>query len=268
MAASSKAEAAEKEAYQKLHRLLGNPPAFAQPAGFSTDFPDFGFRLNVDRKNIDVFIEYKADAKAQMGSMRDWKFDGTKFYTSDKTNAEKEGLIAVMNKSSDCVKNGKRILGDMKTYFDKSVKEISSGMLTTIKDQQLRRAKLVNFTHNTANYQLAKIENSAMGQGILDHYHKKFTKGLRSDADYSILMMMIGDELWYLEDSGTIDPSSKTKIAEKFGVKNFAVMNSLKANLEVRIQPRGLSAPNKPVSIDVMASFRLAGKPSAGTRVI
>ena len=45
-------------------------------------------------------------------------------------------------------------------------------------------------------------------------------------------------------------------------------MNQLKANLEVRIQPRGLSAPGKPVSIDVMASFRLAGKPSAGTTVI
>lgn len=268
MAASSKAELAEKQAYEKLHRLLGNPPAFAEPAGFSTDFPDFGFRLQVDKKNVDIFIEYKADAKAQMGSMRDWKFDGSKFYTSDKTNAEKEGLIAVMNASPECVKNGKRILTDMKTYFDKNVKEISSGMLTIEKDQKVRRAKLLNFTHNTANYQLAKIENAAMGQGILDHYHKKFIKGIRSDADHSILMMMIDNELWFIEERGSLSASSKTKVAEKFNVPNLAVMSSLKANLEVRIQPRGLSAPNKPVSIDVMASFRLAGKPSAGTRVI
>lgn len=268
MATSNKAEIAEKQAYEKLHKLLGRPQAFAEPAGFSTDFPDFGFRLQVEKKNVDVFIEYKADAKAQMGSMRDWRFNGSQFYTTDKGNSEKEGLIEVMNSSPDCVKNGKRILSDMRNYFDKGVKEISSGMLTIEKDQSQRRAKLLNFVHNTQNYQLAKIENNAMGQGILDHYHKKFTKGIRPDADHSILMMMIGDDVWFIEEKGTLSAAGKKMVAEKFGVNNFATMNALKANLEVRIQPRGLSAPGKPVSIDVMASFRLAGKPPTGTRVI
>lgn len=268
MAASIKAQLAEKAAYDKLHKVLGSPVAFATPAGFGTGFPDFGFRLMVDKKNIDVFIEYKADAKAQMGSMRDWRFDGRKFYTPARGDDEKEILIDIMNDNPECVKNGKRILNDMKTYFDKNVKEISSGMLTIEKDQKQRRKKLMNFVDNTANYQLAKIENNSLGQGILSHYHKKFVSGIRRDADYSMLMMMIGDELWFIEDRGTLDRSGKDKVAARFGVNSFTTMSQLKANLEVRIQPRGLSSASKPVSIDVMASFRLAGKPPSGTKVI
>ena len=203
-----------------------------------------------------------------MGSMRDWVFDGKTFSTNDKESQDKQTLIAVMNASPDCIKNGKRILDDAKKYFDKRVQKIYSGMLTIESNKDLRRSKLVNFTHNTANYQLAKIENATLGQKILDHYHHKFVKSKRSDADHSILMMMIGEEIWFIEESGNLSPAEKKMVAEKFGVKNIAVMNQLKANLEVRIQPRGLSAPGKPVSIDVMASFRLAGKPSAGTKII
>jgi hypothetical protein len=270
MAASDKAKQAEIDAFKRLSKLLGNPEAFAEPAGFDTGFPDFGFRLQAEKKNVDVHIEYKADPKAQMGSMRDWKFNGKQFIISanDKDNSDKQTLIAVMNSDQSCVKNGVRILKDAQMYFDKKVTEISSGMLTIEKDQKVRRAKLLNFTHNTANYQLAKIENADMGQKILDHYHNKFVKSIRSDADHSILMMMIGKEIWFIEEKGNLSAKGKLQIAEKFGVNNIAVMNQLKANLEVRIQPRGLSSPNKPVSIDVMASFRLAGRPSAGTTII
>jgi len=45
-------------------------------------------------------------------------------------------------------------------------------------------------------------------------------------------------------------------------------MSGLSANLEVRIQPRGLNSPNKHASIDVMASFRLGGAPGAGVKVL
>lgn len=268
MAASNKAEQAEKQAYEQLSKKLGKPEAFAEPAGFATGFPDFGFRLFVDKKAVDVHIEYKADPKAQMGSMRDWSFDGKRFTTNDKESTDKETLISVMNASADCVKNGQRLLKDAQTYFDPRVKRIYSGMLTVEGDKQARRAKLLRFTHNTDNYQLAKIENATLGQKILDHYHAKFHKAIRSDADHSILMMMIGKELWFVEEKGALAASSKLKVAQQFGVQNIPVLSQLKANLEVRIQPRGLSAPDKPVSIDVMASFRLAGRPSAGVTVI
>lgn len=268
MAASDKAQQAEINAYNKLMKQLGDPEAFAKPAGFGTGFPDFGFRLLINKKKVDIHIEYKADPKAQMGSMRDWIFDGQKFSTSDKQSTDKETLISVMNADSVCKKNGVRLLKDMKTYFDKRVSKLYSGSLTIESDKKKRRANLITFTQNTANYQLAKIENATLGQKILDHYHHKFIKSVRGDADHSILMMMIGNEIWFVEERGTLDAAGKKMVAEKFGVNNFAVMNSLKANLEVRIQPRGLSSPDKPVSIDVMASFRLAGKPSAGTKVI
>ena len=267
MAASDKAKQAEISAFNKLKKLLGNPEAFAEPAGFDTGFPDFGFRLNVEGKNVDIHIEYKADAKAQMGSMRDWIFDGTKFITPS-DSPDKETLIAVMNGSPDCIKNGKRILSDSKQFFDKKVSKISSGMLTIEKDKKIRRSKLLNFTQNTANYQLAKIENTQLGQKVFDHYHNKFNKSIRGDADHSILMMMIGNDVWFIEEKGNLSATGKKMIATKFGVNNIAVLNQLKANLEVRIQPRGLSSSDKPVSIDVMANFRLAGKPSSGTTVI
>ena len=141
-------------------------------------------------------------------------------------------------------------------------------MLTVESNKDMRRSKLLDFVHNTKNYQLAKIESADLGQKILDHYHHKFEKSIRGSADHSILMMMIDNELWFLEEKGNLSNDGKKKVAVKFGVTNIATMSSLKANLEVRIQPRGLSAPGKPVSIDVMASFRLAGKPSAGTKVI
>lgn len=268
MAASDKAFQAELDAFTKLKKLLGNPEAFAEPAGFGTGFPDFGFRLMANKKKIDVHIEFKADPKAQMGSMRDWSFDGRTFTTNDKNSSDKETLIAVMNADSECKKNGIRLLKDLQTYFDKRVSKIYSGALTVESDKKLRRSKLLNFKQNTSNYQLAKIENATLGQKILDHYSAKFKKSQRGDADHHILMMMIGKEIWFLEEKGNASPQEKQMIAQKFGVQNIAVMSSLKANLEVRIQPRGLSSPDKPVSIDVMASFRLAGRPSAGTTVI
>ena len=83
-----------------------------------------------------------------------------------------------------------------------------------------------------------------------------------------MLMMMIDNEIWFIDEIGTATKEVKQGILEKFGAKSIPVLSNLGAALEVRIQPRGLSAPGKPVSIDVMASFRLSGKPSNGLKVI
>ena len=267
MAVSSAAQKAESNAFARLSKKLGKPHAFAEPAGFETAFPDFGFRIFVGGKKVDLHIEYKADAKAQMGSMRDWAFDGTKFSTPDSSNDEKSELIDIMNSSRDCVANGKRLLSDFQKYSDKSIKKIYSGMMTIEKDKEVRRAKLVHFANNTKNYQLAKIDDKAIGQKIIQHYKYKFTKSMRKDADYSLLLMMIDDQMWYVDSKGTLSNADQQKVADMLGGK-IPVMSSLKAQLEVRIQPRGLSAPNKPVSIDVMASFRLSGAPPSGLKVI
>ena len=268
MAVSTKAELAEKNAYNKLLKKwsLTSKDAWAAPAGFSTGFPDFGFRLNLGEKQVDVWIEYKADSKAQMGSMRDWVFDGNKFTTPNPT-PEKEELITIMNETPEAIKNGKRLLNDLKKYADSRIQKIYSGTMTIESDKVRRRQKLIDFAEKTDNYQIAKIDNTVLGQGIIKHYKKKFKSGLRSDADYSILLMMIDNEIWFIEEDGRIDLKERQQFFDKIGTINLPKLSNLKAQLEVRIQPRGLSAPGKPVSIDVMASFRLSGKPAAGFRV-
>ena len=268
MGVSTNAQLAEKLAFERLSKRLGKTTAFAKPAGFDTGFPDFGIRMIIDDKKVDLHIEYKADAKAQMGSMRDWVFDGTRFSTPDNTSDEKKDLIDIMNSSPECIKNGKRLLGDFKKYADPKITKIYSGMMTIEKDQKVRRKKLENFAANTNNYQLAKIQDSTLGKKIIEHYESKFKKSKKSDADYSMLMMMIDDEIWFIDEIGTATKEVKQGILEKFGAKSIPVLSNLGAALEVRIQPRVLSAPGKPVSIDVMASFRLSGKPSNGLKVI
>ena len=45
-------------------------------------------------------------------------------------------------------------------------------------------------------------------------------------------------------------------------------LRGLTAQLECRIQPRGLTSKGaKPTSIDVMASYRLKGRPQGGVKV-
>ena len=268
MGVSTKAQAAEKQAFEKLAKRLGDAKAFAKPAGFDVGFPDFGFRVIIDGKKIDFLIEYKADAKAQMGSMRDWVFDGTRFTSPDTQSEEKRDLIDIMNSSTECKKNGKRLLADFKKFSDPKIKKIYSGMMTVEKDQKERRRKLESFVSNTDNYQLAKIQDNKLGNKIIEHYRVKFKKNARSEADYSILLMMIGSEIWFVDDLGSVSRDIKKKIAERFGASSLPVLNNLVAALEVRIQPRGLSQPGKPVSVDVMASFRLSGKPSNGHKTI
>jgi hypothetical protein len=265
MGVSSAAQQAEINAFNKVKRALGNPEVFAEPAGFETSFPDFGFRLYINKQAVDIHIEYKASKKDQMGSMRDWIFDGNKFSTN-KTDEAKSDLIEIMNSDSTCINNGKRLLNDFKTYFDKRVNKIYSGMLTVESDQKVRRVNLKKFVANTDNYSLAKISNDDLGNKIIDHYKTKFKKVKKSDAVSSLLMMMLGNEIYFISRIGTVKDDLKI-INDLLSSSPIPTMRNLSAALEVRIQPRGLSNEGKPVSIDVMASFRLTGKTAAGAQV-
>ena len=267
MAVSSAAQQAEKNAYSKLSKLLGNPEAFAEPAGFETAFPDFGLTLIMNKTPLDLHIEYKADAKAQMGSMRDWIFDGKKFTSNDTKNEDKKDMLEIMSMNKTCVDNGKRLLKDLKDHFDKRVTKLYSGVLTIQPDKQIRRARLLEFVQNTKNYQLANIDDTSMGDLIISHYKNKFKKS-RKGNNPSVLMMMIANELWVVEKTSNVTDMMMKNLYQRLNVDKVNEMSSLKAKLEVRIQPRGLSSPSKPNSIDVMASFRLSGKPSGGTTVI
>ena len=271
MAISNKALDAEIAAFNKVSNILKKVKAttFAKPAGFGTGFPDFGFRMIIDGKKVDIHIEYKADAKAQMGSMRDWIYDGNgnQFTTPNLDSTEKQMLIDLMNVSADAKRNAKRLLKDLNTYVDPGIKLLYSGSLTTIKDKQLRREKLEAFAENTENYQIARIKDTSLGNEIITHYKKKFKAVRKPDANASVLLMMIGDKIWMVDKTPTFNAAVEREVASMFGQTKIPTIGQLSAALEVRIQPKGLNSPGKAVSIDVMASFRLNAALSGGISV-
>jgi hypothetical protein len=274
--ASDKAYRDEEAAYYALIKKLGtSATVWRTPAGADAGFPDFGFTLSLPMGKVALHIEYKNSSTAQMGSMRDWIFNGDTFTTNDKNNEEKAALLFIMNNTQTAIANGRRLLKDLQTtsYATKGIKTLSSGSMTIIKDQALRRAALVSFASRTENYQIANISDTTLGNGILTHYKNKFSKS-KKDPDVTgakghVLLMLIKDEIWYVDKSGVDDQTMK-QISSLLGVRTINKLTGLTANLEVRIQPKKLSSANanKPVSIDVMASFRLKGKPTSGVKVI
>jgi hypothetical protein len=273
MGANTKAFDDENKAFAALEKKLGKThPAFAKPMGADAGFPDFGFTIAIDDKTkVDVHIEYKNSHTAQMGSMRDWRFDGSKFYTPDVKSEAKQELITLMNNTPEAVQNGKRLLRDFKKYFHAKVTEIYSGMLSIVPDKFARRPLTESFADNTQNYNIANISSNSLGNKIITHYKAKFVKNIRSGSRKNVLAMMIDKEIWIV-DFKNVTKDEIEKISTIFGAKKeFNKLNNLTAKLEVRIQPRGLNAPAsnpKPTSIDVMASYRLQGKPSRGTKIL
>jgi hypothetical protein len=266
---SAKAQAAENKAFADLGNKLVGSKAIVSPAGFDAGFPDFAYRVKLKNgKTIDLHYEYKADYKAQMGSMRDWHFNGRKFSTPDLKSESKKELIDIMNNTPEAITNGKRLLKDLKTYFSKDVKKLYSGSMTIIKDKENRKTKAQEFANQTNNYQIAQITGDVLGQKIIDHYKTKFVKNLKAGSAASVLFMMLKDKIWLVDTNGILSKSDLSEIAAQHGLTKLDSLKNLSAKLEVRIQPRGLNSPKKHASIDAMASFRLAKAPAGGGKVI
>jgi hypothetical protein len=267
---ASNANAAEQASFEKVRKLLGNPEVFAMPAGSDQKFPDYGFNMMLNGKTYCLQFEYKLNAKAQMGSMRDWIFDGNEFTASGSSDS-KEIMLYVMNHSKSCIKRGKEILKEFQTYGDKRINKIYSGMLTVEKDQKVRRNSLMKYVDNKkTDYQLAKISDSALGDTILEHYRTKFNMNLNRKVNGgNILFMVIGDQIFYVMKTSTVNQSTVDEFAKYFNpnIDKFVTLNNLSASLEVRIQPRGLNTPGKAVSVDVMSSLRLDGLKKTGTKI-
>ena len=184
---SANAQKAETDAYKKVGKILTTGKSLVAPAGFDQGFPDFAYRVTLkNAKKIDLHFEYKANNKAQMGSMRDWKFDGKKFYTPAMDNESKEELIYMMNNTPEAINNGKRLLHDLQKYVSKNIRELYSGSLTIIKEKDERRILLEEFAKNTANYTVATVQDAALGKKIIDHYKKKFKANLETGSDAKI----------------------------------------------------------------------------------
>lgn len=267
---SAKAQEAENNAFTNLGNKLGSQSkVLVSPAGFDAGFPDFAYRVTLsDGTKVDLHYEYKADYKAQMGSMRDWHFDGSIFSTPDGDSESKKELISVMNDTPTAITNAKRLLSDLQKYFHKDVKKIYSGVLSIVSDKSMRKNLAQHFANNTDNYQIAMISSPAMGKKIIDHYKAKFKKNLKPGSNASLLFMFLKDKVWLVDTSGTLTAARKQEVANMMGLTKLDNLSGLEAKLEVRIQPRGLNSPAKHASIDVMASYRLAKAPMGGGKVI
>ena len=268
--ASDKAFRDEENAFKKVKAILRDTATvFEKPAGAGTGFPDFGFTVTLPQGKVDLHIEYKNSSTAQMGSMRDWVFDGREFSTPDKNNNEKKDLLYIMNNTGVAIANGKRLLSDLQKYSHPDIKTLYSGTMTIIKEKIPRKIALQNFADKTRDYQVANIANADLGNGIIKHYKQKFKKSInQSRAKAHILIMMIKDEIWYVDTAGPVNNDTIKQIATLLGARNINKLSGLVANLECRIQPRSAElTKSKPASIDVMANFRLKGKPTGGTRI-
>ena len=264
---STKAQLAEKKAFQQVREML-NGRTLVAPRGFDAGFPDFGFRVELDNgRKIDLHFEYKADYKAQMGSMRDWVFNGRSFFTRDDSET-KQQLISVMNETPQAITNAKYLLNSMQTYISRDIREIYSGSLNVIRNMDERKILLQEFATNTRSYQIANINDNILGKKIIDHYKTKFKRNILSTSDASVLFMMLNDKVWVMDSTYNMTEDDITQLASRFQLKDFDTLKNLSANLEIRISPRGLSRYSRRASIDVMANFRLKYPPVNGSKII
>ena len=279
------ADQKEIEAFYAINQMLENDSptnyAFVTPRGSDTGFPDFGFNVRTsNRKSIDVHIEFKKDAGAYMGSMRDWVFDGRQYRPGAKAidDADKELMLLSMNKNPTIVAGGKRLLkafDDAAKKHGLRVKELANYTLARLappKERKLRQAVAQEVKNNNVQ-QIGNIQGG-FGSTIIDFYNKKFKKAIRSSADGSILLFMIKDRVWLMNQDGNVDQDDIKEIAQKFGVREFDSRNfnrsSIDADLEVRISIRKADDLFKQPFIDVKAGMKMRRQsaPRGGTRII
>lgn len=242
----------ERNAYRRLKKR-GDFKSFATPSGATTDFPDFGLRAVIDEVVIDLHFEYKQSRYAQMGSMRDWVFDGEKF-TSPAEDEVKVLMLTAMNDSAETVANAKEMLVQFQTHCDPDITFIGGAMLNHITDMEERRAKLTTFGQAVPSFTIGNIKGQDLGEAMLSHYRSKFAP--RKGADVSYLLMMIGDQVYVVDRNGpSIQADVRGKLCDMIGCSSLPVMQTPSAALEVRVQPIGLMTGR--AKIDPMASFRL-----------
>lgn len=243
----------ERIAYRRLKKR-GNFKSFATPSGASADFPDFGLRTTIDDIVIDLHFEYKQSRYAQMGSMRDWVFDGEQFTSPADNDDTKHMMLLAMNSSPECIRSAQDMLLQFQQYCDADISFIGGAMLNHIKDMDERRAKLDAFKTAVSSFTIANIKGEDLGEAMMNHYRSKFEP--RPKADVSYLLMIIGNQIYVVERDGpALQADTKKKLCDLIGCDSLPNMQPPTASLEVRVQPIGIGGGR--AKIDPMASFRL-----------
>lgn len=267
----------EVEAFRALERVFGyDSPAIVAPQGAGAGFPDFAFRTRVPSgKTIDVHFEFKKDNKAQMSSMRDWIFDGSKFTTKAIDDVDKELMLQSMNNNSEIMSNAKRLYKDFNDVAKEmgygKVPVLSSGLLSSISRDFKERKEFTKAVIGKTDKQQMGSVKGGFGQSLINFYKKKFRKNISRNSDGSIFLFMIKDRVWLVDTIGNVDQKDIDQVARKLGhrkIDDRMNASNIDANLEVRLSIRPGSTPISKAKIDPQAAMRLSKSPPGGTRII
>ena len=296
---SAKAIAAENGMFKGVMKLFASskftPKVFQAPAGDATDFPDFGIQITVNKKKVDLHIEYKMSTSEPMGSLRRWIFSGSK-YSVDRMSMALEGkhdelreagkkitesdidrlekmtkgddvaeeLVDLMNASSACKSEGRKLLTEIKKWTAPkkgergSITTIQSGMFSAIQSRQEKYNRLIRFgsvendpkpdllkkwnaikgankgsvpevfTKGTKMYYtLPTIKDASLGTRVVTHYHEKFVASQKkSDGDLKLLYFLMGKKIWYVEEGKGSRLSKADKDAIRDAISTALCPNS------------------------------------------
>ncbi len=254
----SAANQAEREAFRKIKQLLGDVTVLVRPAGSSQSFPDFAFTKKIDGNVVDIFFEFKMNTRAPMGSSRRWRFDGEDFSVPDDTRLEELILIDALNQSKESKQKAAALLTKLRTFFDPRVTNISTSTFGVEPDTAMRQQKMLAFKNNAGPLTISGgVKDERLGKTVVDRYRRKFAESRRSKAAYSVCFFVIGNEMWFVDEYGSLNVDKQKEIARLFGVEEIPVLKDLSARVEARISPK-ISEKK----MDVNASTRLNGRPS------
>ena len=141
----------------------------------------------------------------------------------------------------------------MQTYFDDKITEVSSSSFNIEPDVKVRAKKIAKFKQKVNPLTIVpRIVLADDEDVVLSRYKRKFRKSIRPSTQYSILFMLIGRELWFVDEHGFLPEEHKKMIARLFGKEDLPVLHSLATQIEARVS-LGTARPR----IDVIAESRL-----------
>lgn len=253
----SNALAAEKAAFKKIGELTGGV-VFQKPAGFDGGFPDFGYTVTIDGKDIDLYFEYKMDDNAQMSGISTWSYKNNTFYTN-RTDDEAQTIINLMRRDQGVKKNAQSILDIVKGLLGRKIGvTFDSGCLGANKRKLIKQFdELV-----AGNKVLGTIKSSMLGNTFKNIYINKYKKAKSTRSNDSVLLMMIDNKIWMLDKDGvTIDELKKIRKMLDNKSQTIPAMRSVTCTLGVRIITRSNG------SIETKALLKLANKVSSNLTV-
>lgn len=230
------------------------------PAGDANIFPDIGASIELPSGLLNVHIEIKQSKNDQMGSIRNWTFDGSRFDATHYENPNTRIIIDMLNDDPVAVGNAKRMMKELNKFFDKKIHLLSSGCLSVVTDKKERYERLKAFNESkSVNTMILSRTGPDVGTMIIKHYKKKYKP--KGDGD-NVLAMVMGNEMFLVKTHKVPSSDMLRELADALELEDEIpfIPSSFEGGIEVRVQPRHMSKKGaSPVTLDTMANLRGKG---------